>query len=99
VSKKTSYVVAGENAGSKHDKAVELGVPVLDEPAFRLLLQQGPQPAPPSPPPASELDGNSMPGGRKGVISDTFSSAGHGSSVKARAGPPRGAPENVRPWA
>jgi DNA ligase (NAD+) len=38
VSKKTSYVVAGENAGSKYDKAVELGVPVLDEDAFRALL-------------------------------------------------------------
>src|SRR6202453_3091199 len=42
VSKKTSYLVAGENAGSKYDKAVELGVPVLDGPAFRLLLEQGP---------------------------------------------------------
>ena len=42
VSKKTSFVVAGENAGSKYDKAVELGVPVLDEAAFRVLLDQGP---------------------------------------------------------
>jgi DNA ligase (NAD+) len=42
VSKKTNFVVAGENAGSKHDKAVELGVPVLDEAAFRILVEQGP---------------------------------------------------------
>src|SRR5689334_1841998 len=42
VSKKTHFVVAGENAGSKYDKAVELGVPVLDEAAFRVLLTEGP---------------------------------------------------------
>jgi len=42
VSKKTSFVVAGENAGSKYDKAVELGIPVLDEPAFKRLLEGGP---------------------------------------------------------
>ena len=42
VSKKTDFVVAGENAGSKYDKAVELGVTILDEPAFRVLLAQGP---------------------------------------------------------
>jgi DNA ligase (NAD+) len=41
VSKKTDFVVAGENAGSKYDKAVELGVPVLDEAGFRVLLDQG----------------------------------------------------------
>jgi DNA ligase (NAD+) len=45
VSKKTDFVVAGENAGSKYDKAVELGVPILDEPAFRVLLDQGPDAA------------------------------------------------------
>ncbi len=43
VSKKTHFVVAGENAGSKHDKAVELGVPILDEAAFRVLLEHGPE--------------------------------------------------------
>jgi DNA ligase (NAD+) len=46
VSKKTSYVVAGDNPGSKHDKAVELGVTVLDEDGFRTLLTEGPPPAP-----------------------------------------------------
>jgi DNA ligase (NAD+) len=49
VSKKTSFVVAGENAGSKYDKAVELGVPVLDEDAFRVLLAEGPDAVRPQP--------------------------------------------------
>jgi DNA ligase (NAD+) len=43
VSKKTDFVVAGENAGSKYDKAVELGVPILDEDAFRVMLERGPE--------------------------------------------------------
>ena len=46
VSKKTNFVVAGENAGSKYDKAVELGVPILDEAAFRALLTRGPNAVP-----------------------------------------------------
>jgi DNA ligase (NAD+) len=41
VSQKTSYVVAGANAGSKLDKAQSLGVPILDEDAFRRLLETG----------------------------------------------------------
>ncbi len=43
VSKKTSFVVAGENAGSKYDKAVELGIKILDEPAFQALITDGPE--------------------------------------------------------
>jgi DNA ligase (NAD+) len=48
VSKKTDFVVAGENAGSKYDKAAELGVPILDEAGFRILLTQGPDAVPPA---------------------------------------------------
>jgi len=42
VSKKTAFVVAGDSPGSKYDKAVELGVPILDEDGFRELLENGP---------------------------------------------------------
>ncbi len=45
VSKKTSFVVVGESPGSKHAKAVELKVPVLDEDGFRTLLSDGPDAA------------------------------------------------------
>jgi DNA ligase (NAD+) len=45
VSKKTDFVVAGDNAGSKYDKAIALGVPTLDEAGLRILLDQGPEAA------------------------------------------------------
>jgi DNA ligase (NAD+) len=45
VSKKTAFVVVGEAPGSKYDKALQLGVPVLDEGGFRVLLDQGPDAA------------------------------------------------------
>jgi DNA ligase (NAD+) len=41
VSKKTDLVVAGENAGSKFDKAVSLGVPVVGLDGFAALLSDG----------------------------------------------------------
>jgi DNA ligase (NAD+) len=41
VSKKTDYVIAGEKAGSKLDKAKELGVPVLTEEEFEKLIGRG----------------------------------------------------------
>ncbi|MES0834951.1 NAD-dependent DNA ligase LigA [Nocardiopsis tropica] len=41
VSKKTGFVVVGDSPGSKYDKAVKLGVPVLDEQGFRVLLDEG----------------------------------------------------------
>ena len=45
VSKKTSFVVAGEAAGSKLTKAESLGVPVLDEAALQQILETGQIPA------------------------------------------------------
>jgi len=45
VSKKTDFVVVGDSPGSKHDKAVSLKVPVLDEDGFKVLLSDGPDDA------------------------------------------------------
>ncbi|PWI44211.1 NAD-dependent DNA ligase LigA [Streptomyces sp. ICBB 8177] len=41
VSKKTGFVVVGDNPGSKYDKAVQLKVPILDEEGFGVLLETG----------------------------------------------------------
>jgi len=38
VSKKTNYLLLGENPGSKHTKALELGIPILDENGFKNLI-------------------------------------------------------------
>lgn len=43
VSKKTNYVVVGENAGSKEQKARDLGLRILSEDEFTRLLEQGPE--------------------------------------------------------
>ena len=43
VSKKTSFVVVGDKAGSKETKARELGLTILDEEGFVALLEGGPQ--------------------------------------------------------
>ncbi|WP_328992333.1 NAD-dependent DNA ligase LigA [Kribbella sp. NBC_01245] len=45
VSKKTSFVVVGDSPGSKYDKAVQLGVPILDAAGFGVLLADGPEAA------------------------------------------------------
>ena len=45
VSKKTAFVVVGDAPGSKYEKAVQLKVPVLDEPGFEVLLDRGPEAA------------------------------------------------------
>jgi DNA ligase (NAD+) len=45
VSKKTAFVVVGDNPGSKYDKAMQLKVPVLNEEGFVVLLEQGPEAA------------------------------------------------------
>ncbi|MGW7517659.1 NAD-dependent DNA ligase LigA [Streptomyces sp. NPDC054796] len=45
VSKKTGFVVVGDNPGSKYDKAVQLKVPILDDDGLAVLLEKGPDAA------------------------------------------------------
>ena len=40
VSKKTSYLLAGENTGSKYTKAVSLGIPILSEAEFMEMIRE-----------------------------------------------------------
>ncbi|MBI5670700.1 MAG: NAD-dependent DNA ligase LigA [Chloroflexi bacterium] len=51
VSKKTSYVLMGDSPGSKADKARQLGVPIIDEMAFRMMIEDGSNPPSPGQPP------------------------------------------------
>jgi DNA ligase (NAD+) len=54
VSKKTDFVVVGENAGTKEAKARELGLPILDEGGFARLLAEGPAAVRPAEEPAAD---------------------------------------------
>ncbi|WP_127782658.1 NAD-dependent DNA ligase LigA [Rhodococcus sp. X156] len=63
VSKKTAFVVVGDAPGSKYDKAVTLGVPVLDEAGFEVLLEQGPEEATKLAVPAGEAPAGEVPAG------------------------------------
>ncbi|MCX4093914.1 NAD-dependent DNA ligase LigA [Nocardia sp. alder85J] len=56
VSKKTAFVVIGEAPGTKAAKAEELGVPILDEDGFRLLLESGPEAVTPAAEPADSTE-------------------------------------------
>ena len=56
VSKKTAFVVAGDAPGSKYDKALEIGVPVLDEAGFRCCSSAARTPPGRSPPMGDEPD-------------------------------------------
>jgi DNA ligase (NAD+) len=44
VSRKTDYLLAGENTGSKHEKAIEFGIPILTEEKLYAMLQDNPSP-------------------------------------------------------
>jgi DNA ligase (NAD+) len=89
VSKKTDFVVAGDNPGSKYDKAMQLGVPVLDDTGLGVLLADGSDAArkvavkPPEPPAAPEPAAGARPAPE--ARSDAESAPGGRSAPGARS--------------
>jgi DNA ligase (NAD+) len=83
VSKKTSFVVAGENAGTKYDKAQALGVPLLDEAGLRALLAEGPAAA------AEAAGAAGGPGVAAGGAGAAEGAAAAGEALRTRSGTAR----------
>ncbi len=79
VSKKTAFVVVGENAGTKQDKAIQLGLIVLDEDGFRTLLAEGPAAVTPEPVEEPEAE--------EGAVAETKPKAKSKPRAKSQAAP------------
>ncbi|ASO22397.1 DNA ligase (NAD+) [Actinoalloteichus hoggarensis] len=86
VSKKTAFVVVGEAPGSKYDKAMQLGVPVLDEAGFRVLLADGPEAAAPLAERPAEAEPEPESGAGAGTETGTGTGAGPGTGAADGAG-------------
>ncbi len=94
VSKKTDFVVVGDNPGSKYDKAIAVKVPVLDEDGFAVLLEQGADAAraaavnPPEPEPEADFEAAAEAAVETGP--DTPPAAAEAASDAESAGAPDG---------
>jgi DNA ligase (NAD+) len=86
VSKKTSFVVVGENPGTKHDKAIQLGLIVLDEAGFRTLLAEGP--AAVTPEPAEDDASSNDASSNEALAEDALAEDAPASEVDATKKPP-----------